>query len=68
MTLIGWVFTLLVVVSYAAIGRYGVRQFHIANAVAFVPMAVVNVSAGVWSAAALNVVFGLAALWGLRRG
>lgn len=62
-TLLGWTGTVLILISYALVGKYGSRQFDIANAALFPLVALPSVLAGVWSAVTINIAFGLIALW-----
>lgn len=64
-TLLGWTGTVLILISYALMGKYGNDQFDVANAVLFPLVALPSVMAGVWSAVVINVAFGLIAVWRL---
>jgi len=68
LTVLSWIATISVLVSYAVMVRTGwLRQFNVTNFVANFPLVIGAVTAGLFANAFLSGAFGLIALWGLLR-
>lgn len=63
MSIVALLAAILVLVSYALIGKLGLRQFDWANAVCFVPLAIVAFETGAYGSALISFCFGLIAVW-----
>ncbi len=66
LSIIAWVLNIWVVATYAMMvrGRWSEFRFDLANAIGFIPTALINVLAGVYPPLVLTVSFGLIGAYG----
>ncbi len=66
LTVLAWVLNIWVVLTYAMMvrGRWSEFRFDLANALGFVPTALINVLAGVYPPLVLTISFGLIGAYG----
>lgn len=57
-----WFLTVTVLISYILVGKYGLKQFDIANVVCCGPIAYVACQHGAYASGVISLCFGLAAL------
>lgn len=62
MLIVAYLCTAIILISYALLGRYGVRQFDVVNAATALPIIIADIELEAYYAALLSLVFAIVAL------